>query len=135
VRDDEESYMTHTRYFYAMIVIFGMLISGLSIDIYAPSLPAVTQYFNVDQSLVQLSITTYVIGYAVAQLFAGALSDRVGRKQPLVIAAALFTVISFIIPYSQTIYQLQLLRFLQGVAVACINVPIRAVISDLFTRK
>lgn len=124
--------MADIRKLYAAIVFLAILISGMCIDIYSPSLPAVTAYYHVDKSLVQLTIATYVFGYAIAQLFAGSHSDSVGRKLPLVVATGLFTVISFLIPYSETIYQLQGLRFLQGVAVAYINVPIRAVVADLF---
>lgn len=124
--------MADIRKLYSAIVFLGILISGMCIDIYSPSLPAVTQFFQVDKSMVQLTIATYVFGYAFAQLFAGSHSDSIGRKLPLVVAAFLFTVVSFLIPYSETIYQLQGLRFLQGVTVAYINVPIRAVISDLF---
>ena len=120
------------KYFFSFIALFGMLVSGLSIDIYSPSLAAVTTYFNVDKGLVQLTITTYIIGFGVAQLFAGSLSDSVGRKMPLMIAITLYSIFSFMIAYAQNIYQLQTLRFLQGVAVACLNVPTRAIIADLF---
>ncbi|VVC77201.1 Bicyclomycin resistance protein [Aquicella siphonis] len=120
------------KHIITFIALIGMLISGLSVDIYAPSLPAVTQYFNVDKGLVQFSITTYMIGFGLAQLFAGSFSDSLGRKNPLIIAICLFSLISFLIPYSQSIYQLQLLRLLQGVAVACVNVPTRAIIADLY---
>ncbi len=125
--------MTETKK--AMIVLvtlLSMLISGFAIDIYTPSLPAVTAYFGVDKAQVQLTITTYLIGYGLSQLYAGSISDSFGRKNPLMIAFFLFGVISLLIPYSQTINELQFLRFFQGMTVGFVNVPGRAIVADLY---
>lgn len=128
----QQKKQTANHYFVAFVALFGMLVSGLSIDIYVPSLPAVTAHFGVDKGLVQFTITTYLIGFGVTQLFIGSFSDSVGRKIPLITATSAFTLISILIPFSHTIYQLQLLRLLQGIAVACVNVPTRTIIADLF---
>lgn len=123
---------TRKKYFWAIIALLAVPISGLSIDIYVPSLPAIHQYFAVDKSLVQLTVTMYVIGFGFMQLFAGSISDSLGRKKPFIFAAIIYIFIALLAPYSQNIYQLLALRFLQGITVACLNVPMRAVLPDLF---
>jgi MFS transporter, DHA1 family, multidrug resistance protein len=68
--------------FWAAIVLIAIPLSGLSIDVFVPSLPAVTKYFQVEQSLVQLAISIYMLGFGLGQLFAGSVADSVGRKSP-----------------------------------------------------
>lgn len=123
------------RNFWAFIAMIAIPLSGLSIDIYVPSLPAVTRYFQVDQSLVQLTISIYMLGFGAAQLFAGSIVDSIGRRKPFLASMVLFILTSCLIPLSANIYQLLALRLLQGLAVAFLSVPMRAVISDLFTGK
>lgn len=120
------------RYFLAILALLIIPISGLSIDIYVPSLPAVSQYFNVDKSSVQLSITTYMIGLGLLQLFAGSISDSFGRRQPFIIAMIIYIICTLLVPQSINIQQLLLLRFIQGSAVALCIVPMRSVFIDLF---
>lgn len=120
------------RYLIAILVLFIVPLSGLGVDIYVPSLPAVSQYFHVDKRLVQLSITSYVIGLGIFQLFAGSISDSFGRRKPYLISMLIFIIASFLVPLSKSIDQLLLLRFVQGSAVALAIVPMRSVILDLF---
>src|SRR5579872_1919392 len=121
--------------FFALLAILVIPISGLAVDIYAPSLPTVSHYFNVDKSLAQLSITSYMVGIGLMQLFAGIISDSFGRRKPFIFATLIFIIATLIIPISQSIYQLIFLRLIQGIAVALTIVPMRSVIPDLFEGK
>ncbi len=128
--------MTHKRQtLLALLAIFIVPLSGLSIDIYVPSLPAVSQYFNVDKSAAQLTISTYLLGLGLMQLLAGSISDSFGRKKPFLIGIIIYIFTALLIPMSSSITELQWLRFLQGIAVACFIVPMRAILSDLFSGK
>jgi DHA1 family bicyclomycin/chloramphenicol resistance-like MFS transporter len=120
------------RHLWAMIALFGIVISGIGIDIIVPSLPAIGDAFQVDNSLAKLTITAYMIGFGLFQPLAGSVSDGFGRKSPLMYGVALYIICNFLSVFSQDIYQLLTLRFLQGVAVAFCTVPVRAIISDLF---
>ncbi len=120
------------KYCLAMLVFLIVPLSGVSIDIYVPSLPAVSQYFQVTKDLSQLTITAYLLGLGLAQLFAGGISDGYGRKKPFMMAMIIYIVTTFLIPWSPTIYALLFLRFLQGAALAMTVVPMRSVISDVF---
>lgn len=123
------------KYYLAAIVLLVTPLSGLSIDIYIPSLPEVSQYFGVENALSQLSISSYMLGLGLMQLFAGALADCFGRKRPFLIAMIIFLIATFSIPFSVNIYQMLLFRFIQGVSIAVVVGPMRAVIADLFSGR
>ncbi len=118
--------------FFALLAILVLPISGLAVDIYAPSLPTISQYFKVDKALAQLSITSYMAGIGCMQLFAGGISDSFGRRKPFLFANLIFILATLIIPFSHDIHQLIFLRLIQGVAVGLTVVPMRSVIPDLF---
>jgi MFS transporter, DHA1 family, multidrug resistance protein len=121
--------------FWAALAMVAVPLSGLSIDIFVPSLPAVTRFFGVDQSLVQLTISIYILGFGLGQFLAGSIVDSIGRKKPFIVSMLIYFLASLLIPFSSNIYELLALRFLQGIAVAFVSVPMRAVISDLFSGK
>jgi len=126
----------HTyRHWLAIIVLLAVPLSGLGIDVISPSLPAIAHYYHVDKSFVQLSVTTYTLGFALALLFSGSLSDSLGRKKPFIVATIVYVLTSLLAVWSQTIHQLLVLRFVQGVAIGFLMIPIRAVISDLYEGK
>src|SRR3990167_8630946 len=111
------------KYFLATLALLVIPISGLSIDIYVPSLPAVSHYFNVEKALVQLTITTYMMGLGIMQLFAGSVSDSFGRRKPFLIAMLIYILATLLVPYSRNIHDLLILRAIQGMAVALTVVP------------
>ncbi len=123
------------RNFWAFLAIISVPLSGLSIDIYVPSLPAVARDFNALPSLVQLTISIYMLGFGITQFFGGSLVDVIGRKKPFIISLFIYILVTLLIPFSPNIYYLLLFRFIQGATVACLSVPMRAVLSDLYRGK
>ncbi|EKD54989.1 MAG: hypothetical protein ACD_60C00029G0016 [uncultured bacterium] len=122
----------HNKYFLAMLVLLVIPISGLSIDIYVPSLPAVSHYFGADKALAQLTVTSYMMGLSVMQIFGGSISDSFGRRNPFLISMFIYIAVTLWIPFAHSIQELLWLRLFQGMAVAVTVVPMRSVISDLF---
>ncbi len=120
------------KHFLAMLALFVIPVSGLGIDIYVPSLPAVSHFFGVDKASAQLTITSYMLGLGLMQLFAGSISDSFGRRKPFLISMFIFISATLLIPFAHNIQQLLTLRFIQGVTVAMVVVPMRSVISDLY---
>ncbi len=116
-----------------LLVFLIVPLSGVCVDIYVPGLPAVSDYFGVVKSLSQLTITSYLIGLGLVQLLAGSISDSFGRKRPVFFAMMIFVITLFAIPNVYTIYQLIFIRFIQGAALAMVVVPLRAVITDLYS--
>ncbi len=100
-----------------LIVLLGMLtaVTPLATDMYLPALPIMPGELNTTASNIQLTIGIMTIGIAVGQLFAGPISDVMGRKNPLIIGNVLCVVATLICAYAPTIEILLLGRFLQGV--------------------
>lgn len=105
----------------------------LSIDLYLPALPEMTQNLQTQASLIQLSLSACLLGLAIGQLISGPLSDRYGRKKPLMIGFFIFALVSLLIAISHSVYLLIGLRFIQGLAGASGQVLSRAIASDLFS--
>ena len=104
----------------------------MSIDMYLPSLPLLAQVFVTDAATVQRTLAAFMIGLALGQLFYGPLSDRVGRKPPMLVGIALYVATSVGCMFAPSIDSLIALRFLQALG-ACGGIVIgRAIVRDLF---
>lgn len=81
---------------FVLILILGALctISPFSIDMYLPGFPAIAENLNTSIYNVQLSLTAYLVGIAIGQLFYGPLLDKYGRKKPLYAGAQELSLIS-----------------------------------------
>ncbi|WCD83688.1 Bicyclomycin resistance protein [Streptomyces xanthophaeus] len=105
---------------------------SLSSDIYLPALPDVAGTFTTTAVVVQLTLTSCLIGMALGQLAVGPLSDRLGRRRPLIAGMVLYTAASIACALAPTAGMLIGLRFLQGAAGAAGIVIARAIIRDLY---
>lgn len=104
-------------------------------DFYLPALPALSGYFDTTASLVQLSLTFSMIGLAVGQLIIGPMSDRYGRKFPLVTSLEIFCVSTVACIFSPNIYWFIFFRLLQGIAGAGGVVISKSIATDLYQGK
>lgn len=105
-----------------------------SIDLYLPGFLRIADYFHTDLKAVQMSISTFLGGFAVGQLFWGILSDRYGRKIPILISLILFLAASTACIYVETIEGFWIARFFQAFA-GCAGVVIaRAIVNEYFDR-
>jgi DHA1 family bicyclomycin/chloramphenicol resistance-like MFS transporter len=109
-----------------------MAIGPLAIDMYLPSLPTLQAEFATSPARVQHTLSAYLLGLALGQLAFGPLTDRYGRKPPLLAGLALFIVASAGCLLAGSIGQLVALRFAQALGGASGIVVIRAVIRDRF---
>ncbi len=80
-----------------LVALFVIPLNGLSVDIYVPSLPAVTAYFSTTNLLVQNTISIYILGLGISQLLCGNLIDHFGRRKPLLISLCCYLIISALI--------------------------------------
>ena len=102
---------------YILVVIgivsaFGPFVT----DFYLPALPVLAGYFDTTASLVQLSLTFSMVGLAVGQLVIGPLSDKYGRKKPLMASLVLFCISTIGCLYASDIYVFIFFRLLQGLS-------------------
>jgi MFS transporter, DHA1 family, multidrug resistance protein len=118
-----------------LVVVLGLVnaIGPLSIDMYLPAFPEIADAFGTSASAVQLTLTACVAGLALGQLVIGPLSDRLGRRGPLVAAMATYAAASLLCTLATSVGALVALRFVQGLAGAGGIVIARAVVRDLHT--
>ena len=114
-----------------MLTAFGPFVT----DMYLPSLPVMGEYFNTNSSMVQLGLTTSMIGLAVGQIFFGPLSDRYGRRIPLQVAMWLFIASTVCCLFAQSIQQFVAFRLIQGIAGAGGIVIARSIATDNFSGR
>ncbi len=107
----------------------------LCLDMYLPSLPALAPALHSTDSAAQLTLSACILGLALGQAVAGPGSDRVGRRIPLLVGVALFTVVSAACAVTTFMPLLIVLRFVQGIGGAAGIVIGRAVVADLFAGR
>jgi DHA1 family bicyclomycin/chloramphenicol resistance-like MFS transporter len=118
-------------------VVLGMLsmFGPLSLDLYLPALPELADDLDASASAAQLSITACLVGLAVGQLVAGPLSDRLGRRRPLIVGLVGFMLASVACALAPSAAILVVLRFVQGLAGAAGLVISRAIARDLYSGR
>ena len=119
------------------VVVLGLLstFGPLSLDLYLPALPQLADDLGASASLAQLSITACLVGLAVGQLVAGPLSDRLGRRPPLIVGLVAFLLASVACALAPSAAVLVLLRLIQGLAGAAGIVISRAIARDLYSGR
>ncbi|MES9524842.1 multidrug effflux MFS transporter [Streptomyces capoamus] len=104
----------------------------LAMDMYLPSLPQVTRSLHAPAVTVQLTLTACMAGLALGQLVLGPMSDRWGRRRPLLTGLAVYLVATALCAVAPTVETLIALRLVQGLAGAAGVVIARAVVRDLY---
>ena len=121
----------------AIIVTLGMLtgLGPFTIDLYLPAFPALKSDLGISDTQVQLTLSATTLGFATGQLLVGPLSDRLGRRLPLIACSILHVVSSILVALSPTIEFLTAMRLLQGVGAAGGAVVAMAMARDLFSGR
>jgi DHA1 family bicyclomycin/chloramphenicol resistance-like MFS transporter len=116
-----------------LVVVLGALsaFGPLSVDLYLPGLPKLTADFHAAASAGQLTLTACVVGLALGQLGFGPLSDRLGRRPPLVAGLVVYAAASLACALAPSIWVLVGLRLVQGLAGAAGIVVARSIVRDL----
>ncbi|MEU3981775.1 multidrug effflux MFS transporter [Streptomyces sp. NPDC026672] len=104
----------------------------LAMDMYLPSLPQVTRSLHAPAATVQLTLTACLAGMALGQLVVGPMSDRWGRRRPLLAGLAVYVVATVLCALAPNVEVLVALRLAQGLAGAAGIVIARAVVRDLY---
>ena len=117
-----------------LVLLLGVLsaFGPFVVDLYLPSLPQLASFFETSASMTQLTLTTAMIGLAVGQLLLGPLSDKFGRKIPLIISLVIYIISTVLIVYAPNIEAMIVLRVIQGLSSAGSVVISRAIATDLY---
>lgn len=113
----------------ALLSIIGLFAS----DMYLPALAEIENEFASAPGMVGLSISIYMAGFAVAQLFYGPISDQVGRKIPLIFGLLIFLVGTLGCAYSSSKEIFFICRFLQAVGICSAQVLWQPMVVDIFS--
>ena len=118
-----------------LVIILGALCAfgPLSLDLYLPSLPLLSQSLSASASLAQLTLSACLLGLALGQVIAGPISDALGRRRPLLIGLTVYALVSFLCVIAPSVFVLIALRFVQGLAGATGIVIARSMARDMYS--
>jgi len=117
-----------------LIILLSVLssVAPMGVDTYIPSIPDIALAFKVSIEKIELSLSIFLIGFSVGQIFGGPLSDKYGRKMSSVYGLLGFAFFSFVIIYSTTIYELWIFRFFEAFFGGIVVVNAAAAVRDRF---
>ena len=120
-----------------LVIILGALtaFNSMSIDMYLPAFPQIARDLSVPLGTVQLSVSAFLFGSAASQLFYGPVTDRWGRKRPLLFGLGLYIVATAACALVQSGAALLLWRLLMALGGGASIVISRAVVRDLYDKE
>ncbi|MCH9628052.1 MAG: Bicyclomycin resistance protein [Chlamydiales bacterium] len=120
----------HTLLF--LVVVLAACLTQFGADIYAPSLPAISEQMQVNIGLVQWSMSIYMLGIALSQLVFGPLSEGIGRKMPLLLGMLIMLGGSLLCLFSTNVHMLITGRLIQGLGAGAAAALWRTIFRDLY---
>jgi MFS transporter, DHA1 family, multidrug resistance protein len=124
-----------TRRFIRLAIVLGLItaVGPFAIDMYLPALPSIGGALNATPAQVQASLMAFFVTLGLCQLVYGPLADMIGRKTPIYVGLAIFTVGSIGCAFSPTINVLIGFRAVQALGACAGMVVPRAIVRDLHT--
>lgn len=125
-----------SRVEFIILVAALMALNALAIDVMLPALPYMGEALGVShENERQFVVGVYMLGFGVAQLAFGPLTDRFGRRGPLFVGLAIYIVCAFAATFAPNFGALLALRFVQGLGAAGTRVIATAVVRDRFSGR
>lgn len=125
--------LTHRRRVLYIVLLGALTALGpFTIDLYLPAFPVLQTEFQTTAASIQLTLTGTMVGFALGQLVVGPLSDKVGRRVPLLVVTGLHVVASIAAALAPSLELLSLARVFMGAGAAAGGVIAAAVVRDLF---
>ncbi|WP_077692265.1 MULTISPECIES: Bcr/CflA family efflux MFS transporter [Nocardiopsis] len=120
-----------------LLLVLGLLsaVAPLAMDLYLPAFPAMTEDLSASSTAIQATLTAFLVGLTAGHLVFGPLSDRFGRRWPLIAGAVLCVVAGAVAALAPTAGVLVAARLVQGLGGAAGMVIGRAIVSDLARGK
>ncbi|MAY88945.1 MAG: Bcr/CflA family drug resistance efflux transporter [Pseudooceanicola sp.] len=116
-------------------LVLGLLalVGPFAIDMYLPALPRIAEDFGTSETAVQMTLTGYFIAFGLAQMIYGPMADRYGRRLPILLGLAVFTLGSLGATLAGSVESLVAWRAFQGLGGAALMVVPRAIVRDMYT--
>ena len=117
-----------------LIVLLSVLssVAPMGTDTYIPSIPDIAKYFSVGIEKIELTLSIFLIGFSIGQIFGGPISDRYGRRKGSIVGLLGYAFFSFLIIFSTNIYELWVYRFLEAFFGGIVVVNAAASVRDRF---
>ena len=117
-----------------LIILLSVLssVAPMGVDTYLPSIPDIAKSFNVSIHKIELSLSIFLIGFSIGQVFGGPISDKYGRKKSSIFGLLGYALFSFIIIFSTSIYELWAYRFFEAFFGGIVVVNAAAAVRDRF---
>lgn len=112
-----------------------MSFASMSTDMYLPALPTIARLLHATSASIELTFSSFLVGFSAGQLLWGPISDRSGRRIPVAVGVALFVIGSAGCALSGTVWQLMGWRVVQAVGASAGPVLARAMVRDLYGRE
>jgi DHA1 family bicyclomycin/chloramphenicol resistance-like MFS transporter len=118
-----------------LTILLSLLLgfASISTDLYLPALPSMGESLGASQGMLELTVSGYLLGFSFGQLFWGPLSDRYGRKLPLLCGLIIFIIGALGCALSTDAWQMIGWRVVQAIGASSAVVLARAMVRDLFT--
>jgi len=110
-------------------------VSPLAIDMYLPAMPTLALQFNTDISMVQNSLSIYLLGYALGLIVFGPMADKYSRRALVMIGLGGFTFFSFILPFANSVNEFLMFRFLQAFISSAATVVVPGTIKERYGKN
>lgn len=123
------------RLIFILLLGLSMCLQPFTIDPYLASYPAIEKDFDVTAALIQFSMTGVTLGFAFGQIFAGTLSDSIGRRRPMIVAVLLYAAAAFGMLWASNIETFIALRTIMAIGASAAGVLANAVVRDLYSGK
>lgn len=118
--------------YFLLFVAAMVALAPFAIDTYLPALPTMATALGVDIVQMNVTISTYLVGFAIGQLIGGPISDQIGRFRVGAVGLLLFILTSLLIAYADTALQIQVLRVFQALGGGFASVICMAMIRDSY---
>lgn len=122
-----------TNHIYLIIILSVLAsVAPMGIDTYLPSIPDIAKYLQVNIHQIELSLSIFLIGFSVGQVFGGPISDHFGRRKSSLFGLLGYALFSFIIIFSSSVYELWFYRFFEAFFGGIVVVNAAAAVRDRF---
>lgn len=117
-----------------LIILLSVLssVAPMGTDTYIPSIPDIAKYFSVGIEKIELTLSIFLIGFSIGQIFGGPISDKYGRRKGSIVGLLGYAFFSFLIIFSTNIYELWVYRFLEAFFGGIVVVNAAASVRDRF---
>lgn len=114
------------------VLILSLVVGCIEVDISVPGFPDMAAHFNVSESIIQLTVAYNFLGFCLAAVFYGPLSDKYGRRRLMIVGNGLLLLGAIGCVIAPTIELLLMTRFIQGVGASASAVVVSAIIADVY---